>query len=139
VLAEKEAEEEELAEDNWPVTSDEAKRSARKRGGAKTGKRHNRTRTARKARQGQARASGRPAEAAIRATRANAAPRRAIHDIHGCLSHTAHRTPHTTILHTIYPYSVYCDPPHPKPVKPVKSSIVEMGVLTRKAPVSLSQ
>jgi hypothetical protein len=32
VLAEKEAEEEELAEDNWPVTSDEAKRSARKRG-----------------------------------------------------------------------------------------------------------
>jgi hypothetical protein len=42
-LAEKEAEEEELAEDNQPVTSDEAIREGR--AGAKTGKRHNRTRT----------------------------------------------------------------------------------------------
>jgi Zn-finger nucleic acid-binding protein len=59
VLAEKEAEEEELAEDNWkPVTSDEAKRSARKRGGrAKTGKRHNRTRTGR-AKPGKGRGKG---------------------------------------------------------------------------------
>jgi hypothetical protein len=34
---------------------------------------------------------------------------------------------------------VYCDPPHPKPVKPVKSSIVETGRFDPKSPRSLSQ
>jgi hypothetical protein len=51
-----------LAEDNWkPVTSDEAKRSARKRGAAQDRKRHNRIdERARKAK-GRGKASGRPA------------------------------------------------------------------------------